>query len=42
MASVSELDAYEIAYLCGGAERVALAALVAMRQDGRITISGRW
>ena len=32
-------DVYEIAYLCGGADRVALAAVVAMRQDGRITIS---
>src|ERR1700733_11309252 len=39
MASVSELDVYQIAYLCGGAERVALAAVVAMQQDGRITIS---
>lgn len=39
MTSVSELDVYEIAYLCGGAERVALAAVVAMQQDGRITIS---
>ena len=39
MASISELDVYEIAYLCGGAERVALAAVVAMREDGRITIS---
>jgi hypothetical protein len=39
MASVSELDVYEIAYLCGGAERVALAAVVAMQQDGRISIS---
>jgi hypothetical protein len=39
MTSVSELDIYEIAYLCGGAERVALAAVVAMQQDGRITIS---
>jgi hypothetical protein len=39
MASVTELDVYEIAYLCGGAERVALAAVVAMQQDGRITIS---
>lgn len=39
MTSVSELDVYEIAYLCGGPERVALAAVVAMRQDGRITIS---
>ena len=39
MTSVSELDVYEIAYLCGGAERVALAAVVTMRQDGRMTIS---
>ena len=39
MASVSELDLYEIAYLCGGTERVALAAVVSMQQDGRITIS---
>jgi len=39
MTSVSELDVYEIAYLCGGAERVALAAVVAMQQDGRIMIS---
>jgi hypothetical protein len=33
MASVSSLDVYEIAHLCGGAERVALAAVVAMRED---------
>jgi hypothetical protein len=39
MTSVSELDVYEIAYLCGGAERVALAAVVGMQQDARITIS---
>lgn len=39
MASVSKLDVYEIAYLCGGAERVALAAVVALQEDGRITIS---
>jgi hypothetical protein len=39
MTSVSELDVYEIAFLCGGAERVALAAVVAMQEDGRITIS---
>jgi hypothetical protein len=36
---VSELDVYEIAYLCGGPERVALAAVVAMQQDERIAIS---
>ena len=39
MTSVSELDVYEIAYRCGGAERVALAAVVAMQHDGRIAIS---
>ena len=39
MTSVGELDVYEIAYLCGGAERVALAAVVAMQQDRRIAIS---
>ena len=39
MVSVSELNVYEIAYLCGGAERVALAAVAAMQEDGRITIS---
>ncbi len=39
MPPVSELGAYEIAFLCGGAERVALAAAVAMQQDGRVTIS---
>ena len=39
MASVSSLDVYEVGYLCGGAERVALAAVVAMSEDGRITIS---
>jgi hypothetical protein len=36
---VGELDVCEIAYLCGGPERVALAAVVAMQQDERITIS---
>lgn len=39
MTSVSELDVYEIAYLCGGVQRVALAAFAAMQQDGRIKIS---
>lgn len=39
MTSVSDRDVYEIAYLCGGAERVALTAVVAMQQDGRVTIS---
>jgi hypothetical protein len=39
MTSAGELEGYEIAYLCGGPERVALAAVVAMQQDGRITIS---
>ena len=36
---MDELDVYEIAYLCGGSERVALAAVAAMAQDGRIRIS---
>jgi hypothetical protein len=36
---VTKLDVYEIAYLCGGPQRVALAAVVAMQQDGRIKIS---
>jgi hypothetical protein len=35
----SELDLYEIAYLCGGPERVAMAALVALHEEGRIQIS---
>jgi hypothetical protein len=39
MRPVSELDVYEIAYLCGGPERVALAAVAAMARDGRIRIS---
>lgn len=39
MTSVSELDVYEIAYLCGGVQRVALAAVAGMQQDGRIKIS---
>ena len=36
---LSELDVYQIAYLCGGPQRVALAAVAAMAQDGRIKIS---
>ena len=39
MTPVNGLDVYQIAYLCGGPERVAMAAVVAMRQDGRIKIS---
>ncbi|MBG6092258.1 TIGR04222 domain-containing membrane protein [Actinomadura viridis] len=34
-----EMDLYEIAYLCGGAERVAQVVLVALWQDGRIKIA---
>jgi hypothetical protein len=30
---------YQVAYLCGGPQRVALAAVAAMAQDGRIKIS---
>jgi hypothetical protein len=33
------LSLYEVAYLCGGPERVALTAVVAMYQDGRVKIS---
>ena len=36
---LSELDVYQVAYLCGGPQRVALAAVAAMAQDGRIKIS---
>jgi hypothetical protein len=39
MASPSDLDVYEIAYLCGGSDRVALTAVAAMARDGRIRIS---
>lgn len=33
------LSLYEVAYLCGGPERVALTAVVTMCQDGRVKIS---
>lgn len=36
---LSELDVYQVAYLCGGPQRVALAAVAAMTQDGRIKVS---
>jgi hypothetical protein len=36
---LSELDVYQVAYLCGGPQRVALAAVAGMAQDGRIKIS---
>jgi hypothetical protein len=39
MRSAAELDAYEIAYICGGPERVAMVVLVGLVQDGQITIS---
>ena len=39
MTSLSELDVYQVAYLCGGPQRVALAAVASMAQDGRIKIS---
>ncbi|WP_192809648.1 TIGR04222 domain-containing membrane protein [Actinomadura rudentiformis] len=35
----AELDAYEISYLCGGPDRAARAALVALCADGRAQIS---
>jgi hypothetical protein len=34
-----DLDSYEIAYLCGGPDRVALVVLVTLHQQGRIRIS---
>ncbi|WP_146150155.1 TIGR04222 domain-containing membrane protein [Actinomadura rubrobrunea] len=34
-----ELDRYELAYLCGGGERVAMVALVALCRDGRVRIT---
>jgi hypothetical protein len=39
MRSAAELDAYEIAYICGGPERVAMVVLVRLVQDGQLTIS---
>ena len=39
MTSVSELDVYQVAYLCGGPQRVALAAVAAMARDGGVKIS---
>jgi uncharacterized protein (TIGR04222 family) len=39
MRGQAELDAYEIAYICGGPERVAMVVLVALHEDGRIRIS---
>jgi len=37
--SLSELDVYQVAYVCGGPQRVALAAVATMALDGRIKIS---
>ncbi len=39
MTTLSKLDVYQVAWLCGGPKRVALAAVAAMAQDGRIKIS---
>ena len=39
VASLSELDVYQVAYVCGGPQRVALAAVAGMAQDGRVKIS---
>jgi hypothetical protein len=39
MTSLSELDVYQVACLCGGPRRVAVAAVAAMTRDGRIKIS---
>jgi hypothetical protein len=39
MRSEAELNPYQMAYLCGGPERVAIVVLVALHEDGRIRIS---
>lgn len=38
MAADIDLDLYETAYLCGGPRRVAMVALVALCEDGRLEI----
>ncbi|MFJ4767934.1 TIGR04222 domain-containing membrane protein [Streptomyces uncialis] len=35
------LDLYEVAYLCGGAGRVAVVAVVRMHAEGRLSVCGR-
>jgi hypothetical protein len=37
--SLSGLDVYQVAYLCGGPQRVAVAAVATMAEDGRLKIS---
>jgi hypothetical protein len=39
MRSQFDLDAYEVAYLCGGPERVAMVVLVGLYEVGRISVS---
>ena len=39
MSAVGKLGLYETAYLCGGPERVAVAAVAGMATDGRLKIS---
>jgi uncharacterized protein (TIGR04222 family) len=39
LAEARGLGPYEIAYLCGGVERVVMVALVALHRTGRIKIS---
>lgn len=39
MPDVTDLSLYEIAYVCGGLERVATLALIVLLQDGQIKIS---
>lgn len=39
MRDYTELDPYEIAYVCGGPERVAMVVLVALHEDGQVKIS---
>ncbi|GLZ10351.1 hypothetical protein Acsp04_05860 [Actinomadura sp. NBRC 104425] len=36
---MARLDRYELAHLCGGGERVAMVALVALCRDGRVRIT---
>lgn len=39
MSDQDDLNAYQIAYVCGGAARVVMVALVGLYEDGHITIA---
>jgi hypothetical protein len=39
MVDAIELTSYEVGYLCGGADRVAMVVLVGLHADGRIRVS---